>query len=437
MNPITAAAHFIGKVTLMQKNLSRGLGRGATRLDSKTYPGAPELVILRLIGSIWSTSDFSHPVVAPSILLMGQYLSHGRIRQTSDIASGLMLCSLLVQVRISQMNKISANIQFESESKRFLPEAINFLAGSIVALLPRRKDSPSVPFPDLVAPAAGNGLHISTASTPAELADLATMLSSDSEQSKADLLSTALRLIETVAALYSSSPAFIESFQPMLQVVQSSRTAKLSDALKVSQSLKEWKAELIYSNESPPQPRPSRACSTSPSLHVNPSHCKPTSPSLSQVTHQNSRKATNPASDTTPMPNEMQQASSKLNTSKNEKVLFENYEKTIDSWLAKRQKIKQKRIASTLPRCVVQRDPSLWRGRKRRRWSEKRHGKRDELDEDDLCILPVHIIRIHCPHLHLLYFASYKLPEPNTPLGPAVLTLALFMIPLAGLLPRS
>ena len=129
---------------------------------------------------------------------------------------------------------MSANAQFESESKRFLPEAINFLAGSVVALLPRRKDTPSTPFPDLVASTAGNTLHITTASTPSELADLATMLSSDSEQSKADLLSTSLRLIETVAALYSSSPAFIESFQPMLQVVQSSRTAKLSDALKVS-----------------------------------------------------------------------------------------------------------------------------------------------------------------------------------------------------------
>lgn len=408
MNPITAAAHFIGKVTLMQKNLSRGLARGATRLDSKTYPGAPELVILRLIGSIWSTSDFSHPVVAPSILLMGQYLSHGRIRHTSDIASGLMLCSLLVQVRVSWINKSSANVQFESESKRFLPEAINFLAGSVVALLPRRKDSPSVPFPDLVAPAAGNSLHITSGSTPAELADLASMLSSDSEKSKADLLSTSMRLIETVAALYSSSPAFIESFQPMLQVVQSSRTAKLSDALKVSLCQKELKPELIYSNACLPQPRPSRACSTLPSPPVNPSLFKPTSLFPSQVTHQSSRKATSPANDTTPTPSEMQQANSRLSTSKNEKVLFENYEKTIDSWLAKRQKIKQRRIASTLPRCVVQRDPSLWRGQKRRRWSERRHERRGELDEVSLCILPVHITRIHCPHC--IYFT---LPRIN------------------------
>lgn len=98
LNPMTAAGHFIAKIALMQKNLARGLARGATNPDSRTYPGAPELTILRLVGSIWSTSDFSHPVVAPAVLLMGQYLGHGRLRRTSDLGSGLMLCSLLAQV---------------------------------------------------------------------------------------------------------------------------------------------------------------------------------------------------------------------------------------------------------------------------------------------------------------------------------------------------
>lgn len=98
LNPISAAQHFVDKLALMQKNLVRGLARGATQLESKTFPGAPELVLLRLVGAIWSSSDFSHPVVAPAVLLIGQYLGHGRIRQVSDIASGLFLCTLLAQV---------------------------------------------------------------------------------------------------------------------------------------------------------------------------------------------------------------------------------------------------------------------------------------------------------------------------------------------------
>ena len=99
--PLLAAQHSISKLVLMQKNLSRGLARGAALADSKTWPGAPELGLLRVIGVLWSTSDYSHPVAAPAMLLMGQYLSQARIRETSDIASGLFLCSLVLQVSLA------------------------------------------------------------------------------------------------------------------------------------------------------------------------------------------------------------------------------------------------------------------------------------------------------------------------------------------------
>jgi len=102
LNPLAAATHFMAKITLMQKNLIRGLARGATKEDSKTFPGCPEWVLLRLIGLTWSTSDFSHPVVTPAVLLMSQYLGQCRIRNLSDVGSGLFLCSLLAQVSISE-----------------------------------------------------------------------------------------------------------------------------------------------------------------------------------------------------------------------------------------------------------------------------------------------------------------------------------------------
>jgi nucleolar protein 14 len=98
LNPIAAAHNFIAKLALMQKNLLRGLSRGASRPEAKTLPACPELSILRLVGLIWSSSDFSNPVVAPAVLLMCQYLSQSRIRSLSDISSGLFLCSLLASV---------------------------------------------------------------------------------------------------------------------------------------------------------------------------------------------------------------------------------------------------------------------------------------------------------------------------------------------------
>jgi nucleolar protein 14 len=82
----------------MHKNLSRGLARGASNPDAKTLPRAPELVLLRIIGLVWSTSDFSHPVVAPAMLLMGQYLGQSRVRGVVDLAAGLFLCSIMAQV---------------------------------------------------------------------------------------------------------------------------------------------------------------------------------------------------------------------------------------------------------------------------------------------------------------------------------------------------
>jgi nucleolar protein 14 len=98
LNPITAAFHFTAKLSLMQKNLARGLARNPNDPAAKTWPGAAELVLLRIIGSVWSTSDFSHPVVVPAVLLMGQYLSQARIRSVSDLAAGLFLVSILAQV---------------------------------------------------------------------------------------------------------------------------------------------------------------------------------------------------------------------------------------------------------------------------------------------------------------------------------------------------
>lgn len=96
--PLSAAQHFVAKLDIMQKNFVRGLSKSPLSLEAKTWPGAPELAVLRLIGLVWSTSDFSHPVVAPALLLICQYLGQSRIRSAADLASGLMLCGLCLQV---------------------------------------------------------------------------------------------------------------------------------------------------------------------------------------------------------------------------------------------------------------------------------------------------------------------------------------------------
>lgn len=98
LNVLSAAEFFKAKLDVMQKNLVKGLSRGPLDPTSRTFPGLPEILFLRLVGLVWSTSDFSHPVAAPAALLMGQYLSQARIRNLRDVASGLVLCSIFLQV---------------------------------------------------------------------------------------------------------------------------------------------------------------------------------------------------------------------------------------------------------------------------------------------------------------------------------------------------
>lgn len=117
LSPLAAAPHFVAKLSIMHKNLVKGLARGASSPESRTVPGAAELVILRLVGAIWSSSDFSHPVVAPAVLLIGQYLSQTKVRSVQDLGAGLFLCSLLAQVSCSwESADLRSTKQYQNES---------------------------------------------------------------------------------------------------------------------------------------------------------------------------------------------------------------------------------------------------------------------------------------------------------------------------------
>ena len=124
--------------------------------------------------------------------------------------------------------------QYESMSKRLLPEAVNFIASSLLILLPRRKDAKAVTYPELLAPEIDLRLPTSSTVSPADPVDLAAALDSDdSEEDKANLIAVTLRLIPTYAMLYTSSAAFIEIFKPIATVLEGSRLPKQSPALKV------------------------------------------------------------------------------------------------------------------------------------------------------------------------------------------------------------
>ncbi|KAG1883030.1 nucleolar protein 14 [Suillus subluteus] len=229
--PIESAGIFVEKLSLMHKNLERGLSRGALELGARTWPGPAELSLLRTIGVIWSSSDMSHPVVSPARLLMGAYLGLCRVRSLTDITSGLFLSSTF--------------LQYEELSKRLVPEAVNFSINAVLHLAPNSlKNAASIPgsFPspdfrsDLCAPLAidvKKSKHLDFR-TP----NLHHLLTSDhyQEQDKIDLLGLAFRLLDRFSEMYKSLDGFIELYQPVLDILTKLDITKLSEDFRTQAS---------------------------------------------------------------------------------------------------------------------------------------------------------------------------------------------------------
>nr|VWO96259.1 Calcium-transporting ATPase (EC [Ganoderma boninense] len=239
--PIQSAESFVEKLSLMHKNLKRGLSRGALDPEAKTWPGLQELSLLRVIGQIWSTSDMNHHVVSPARLLMGAYLGLGRVRSLQDIASGLFLCSLF--------------LQYEKMSKRFVPEAMNFLVNSTLHLAPHPyTDVGSIPgnFPAQdfrTALTLPLGIIAKKAKKlSANKPDLTNCLCGESlgEQTKVDLLGLTWELLGRFADLYKGLDGFIELFTPIQETLTAVKDSSLPPDLSTRlQSLRDSLGRLL------------------------------------------------------------------------------------------------------------------------------------------------------------------------------------------------
>ncbi|KIK29147.1 hypothetical protein PISMIDRAFT_672561 [Pisolithus microcarpus 441] len=226
--PSEAAECFIGKLSLMYKNLSRGLASGVLEANSRTWPGFSELTFLRVTGIIWPTSDMKHVVVSPARLLMGAYLSLCRVRSFADLASGLFLSSLF--------------IQYEALSKRLVPEAVNFVVNAVLFLAPNPYASSDAlpgtfPSPDLHSnPSVALEINPKVAKNLVfHKPDLWQLLSGNvTEQSKLDALGLAIDLLDRFAELYKPLDGFIELYDPIYMIISSLECERLSKDVQFS-----------------------------------------------------------------------------------------------------------------------------------------------------------------------------------------------------------
>ncbi|KAJ3257897.1 nucleolar complex protein 14 [Boothiomyces macroporosus] len=91
----------------LNKSLSKHPKKSGILFLIIAFPSPGELLILRNVADIFSTSDLQHTVVTPCMLLLAQYLEQSPIINIKDAVSGMILCNIFY--------------------RRFVPEIMNYL----------------------------------------------------------------------------------------------------------------------------------------------------------------------------------------------------------------------------------------------------------------------------------------------------------------------
>lgn len=83
--------------------------------SQKRFPQLDTLVFFKILGSLFPSSDFRHPITTPAYIFVHHILSQAKVRSRSDVASGLFLVTLI--------------LDYQQLSKKFMPAVMNFLSG--------------------------------------------------------------------------------------------------------------------------------------------------------------------------------------------------------------------------------------------------------------------------------------------------------------------
>ncbi|KAM9793148.1 nucleolar protein 14 isoform X1 [Syngnathus typhle] len=184
----------------------------ALELKGKSpFPTLDMLIHLKVTALLFPTSDFRHPVTTPALLYIGQALTKCSVKSLEDVTSGLVLCCLAVE--------------YVSFSKRFLPELINFLSGTL-NLAVRDKTSSAVVVPPFRSTGKYSNLLVlsdpeswkswSRKTLPLSATRHVTLKNDvDADHYRLTCLYTCLELAKRCCVLYKDLPSFTHIFQPI------------------------------------------------------------------------------------------------------------------------------------------------------------------------------------------------------------------------------
>ncbi|KAI9266971.1 nucleolar protein 14 [Sporodiniella umbellata] len=215
--PEASADVFTEKLRRMQNEM----GKKMKFNSGSSLPDVEDLIALRHIGQIFSTSDLQHSISTPAHLFICHALAQGRIQTELDMGRGLFLTQILYE--------------YQRVSKRYAPEALNFLYKNLVLLAPEGVLGEDIPGYFPLDKTSGLGVEESEGqgleTVPGLLLeDLST--ENEQGQDRLSLVQASLRQLEKYLQLYASTPAFKEVFEGLLLLVQRLKGIKWHEDIK-------------------------------------------------------------------------------------------------------------------------------------------------------------------------------------------------------------
>ncbi|KAJ3275006.1 nucleolar complex protein 14 [Terramyces sp. JEL0728] len=196
--PAKAAIWYRSFIQTLNEKLNKSLRKTPRK---SAFPSPGELLILRDIVDVFSTSDLQHTVVTPTMLLLAQYLEQSPIVNIKDAVSGLILCNVFYKYVVL--------------SKRFVPEIMNYLNFIIIHTLDIQEKHERKKIHSLKNLQADLAIQDFTQSfAKIEFSAIySTLVIEETDDLRLAILGEALVLLRHLCKLYSESSNVLESYK--------------------------------------------------------------------------------------------------------------------------------------------------------------------------------------------------------------------------------
>jgi len=113
--------HMVKLIMSMRDNTTKDLGQVSTNKQAKCWPSLGQILWIQQLGLLYSASDYRHGIIGPVLLFSCQNLMWCPLRNLSDLASGLLLCSVILDMT--------------SVTDKAIPEVVSFMTRALGSLL--------------------------------------------------------------------------------------------------------------------------------------------------------------------------------------------------------------------------------------------------------------------------------------------------------------